>query len=27
VEGSTYENEFEFVLNLLLDGLDRARNT
>jgi AcrR family transcriptional regulator len=27
VEGSIYENEFEFVLNLLLDGLDRARNT
>lgn len=26
VEGSIYENEFEFVLNLLLDGLERARN-
>ena len=27
VEGSIYENEFEFVLNLLLDGLDRARSS
>jgi AcrR family transcriptional regulator len=26
-KGTVHENEFEFVLNLLLDGLDRARST
>lgn len=27
VEGSVHDNEFEFVLNLILDGLDRARSS